>query len=116
MAERKRLGNRSFKLLGIPVGSVLAFRNDASVTCRTLDDLNGVEYQGKPRSLSALAKELKGCSVSGYQYFSFNGTLLCNIGNSVKVGSVIEADTGSGDEDPLVRVDDSGGGGGFATL
>ena len=93
--KRKRSGNRSFQALGIPQGSVLGYRNDGSVTCRTVDDRNGVEYQGKPYTLSALARELKGCSVSGYQYFRYNGTLLCDIGKPVVKGGVEVAETGA---------------------
>ena len=103
MAERKRAFNRSFAGLGIPVGTVLQYRNDASVTCKTADDKNGVSYQGKDYSLSALARELKGCTVSGYQYFRYNGSLLCDIGKESKA-SVAEADTVA---DPVVGMGDA---------
>jgi hypothetical protein len=85
--ERHRAGNKTFEGLGIPVGSVLSFRKDASVVCQTVDDINKVSYQGQEYSLSKLAATLAGCTVSGFQYFRYEGTLLGDIGRTPKASS-----------------------------
>jgi hypothetical protein len=74
--NRDKAKSQGFAALGIPVGSILVFKKDASVTVKTLDDKNKVEYQGKPYSISTLAKQLVGSPVSGYLYFKFEGKVL----------------------------------------
>jgi hypothetical protein len=74
--NRDKAKSQGFAALGIPVGSTLVFKKDDSVTAKTLDDKNKVEYQGKPYSISTLAKQLVGSPVSGYLYFKFEGKVL----------------------------------------
>jgi hypothetical protein len=74
--NRDKAKSQGFAALGIPVGSTLVFKKDPAVTVKTLDDKNKVEYQGKPYSISTLAKQLVGSPVSGYLYFKFEGKAL----------------------------------------
>jgi hypothetical protein len=77
--NRDKAKSQGFAALGIPVGSSLIFKKDPAVTVKTLDDKNKVEYQGKPYSISTLAKQLVGSPVSGYLYFKFEGKILKNL-------------------------------------
>jgi hypothetical protein len=76
MEERKKEKSRGFAAFGIPAGATLVFKKDPSVTVKTLDDKNKVEYQGRPYSISTLAKQLVGSPVSGYLYFKYNGKII----------------------------------------
>jgi hypothetical protein len=73
---RKKEKSQNFAAFGIPVGSILVFKKDPTVTVKTLDDKNKVEYLGRPYSISTLAKQLVGSPVSGYRYFKFEGKIL----------------------------------------
>jgi hypothetical protein len=79
MADFNKAKSKGFAALGIPVGSILVFKKDPTVTVKTLDDKNKVEYLGKPYSISTLAKQIVGSPVSGYLYFKFNGRVLKNL-------------------------------------
>jgi hypothetical protein len=81
-ASRDKAKSQSFAAIGIPVGSVLVFKKDPAVTVKTMDDKNKVEYQGKPYSISTLAKQLVGSPVSGYLYFKFEGRVLKDLAES----------------------------------
>jgi hypothetical protein len=74
--NRDKAKSQGFAALGVPVGSILVFKKDPAVTVKVLDGKNKVEYQGKPYSISALAKQLVGSPVSGYLYFKFEGKTL----------------------------------------
>ena len=78
--KRQKAKSKGFSELGVPVGAILSFRKDPSVTCTVLDGKNKVEYQGKSYPISGLAKELMKTSVSGYQAFLYEGTLLAKLG------------------------------------
>jgi hypothetical protein len=77
--NRDKAKSQGFAALGIPVGSTLIFKKDPAITVKTLDDKNKVEYQGKPYSISTLAKQLVGSPVSGYLYFKFEDRILKNL-------------------------------------
>jgi hypothetical protein len=77
--HRDKAKSQGFSTLGIPIGSTLVFKKDPAVTVKTLDDKNKVEYQGKPYSISTLAKQLVGSPVSGYLYFKFGDKILKNL-------------------------------------
>jgi hypothetical protein len=77
--NRDKAKSQGFAALGIPVGSTLVFKKDPAIVVKTLDDKNKVEYQGKPYSISTLAKQLVGSPVSGYLYFKFEGKALKNL-------------------------------------
>ena len=74
--ERKKEKSQGFAAFGIPVGSTLVFKKNPEITVKTLDDKNKVEYEGKPYSISTIAKQLVGYPVSGYLYFKFEGKIL----------------------------------------
>jgi len=80
--ERQKAKSKGFAELGVPVGSVLTFRKDPSITCTTVDGKNKVEYKGKVYPISGLAKELMQTAISGYHAFKFNGTLLAKLGTA----------------------------------
>ena len=62
----------TFAMLGVPVGAVLAFRKDPSVTCTVSDPVNQVTWKGQKYSISALAGELyHGRSVNGFDCFTW---------------------------------------------
>jgi hypothetical protein len=79
---RDKAKSLGFAALGIPVGSTLVFKKKPAIVVKTLDDKNKVEYQGKPYSISTLAKQLVGSPVSGYLYFKFEGKALKSLGKS----------------------------------
>jgi hypothetical protein len=78
-ASRSKAKSRGFAAFGIPVGATLIFKKDPAVTVKTLDGKNKVEYQGKPYSISTLAKQLVGSPVSGYLYFKYGDKILKNL-------------------------------------
>ena len=64
-------------MLGIPVGSELAYKGDTSIVVRTTDESSNVEYKGKIYSMSALVGELKGGGTwQGSDYLLYNGKKL----------------------------------------
>lgn len=79
----------TFKMLSIPVGSTLIYRDDPSVSVITADDDNNVSYKGKKYSLSGLVKHLKGSGAyQGGVYFLYKGKTL------VKLREELEKDKG----------------------
>jgi hypothetical protein len=82
--ERKKAKSKGFAVLGVPVGSILTFRKDPAITCKTVDDKNKVEYLGKVYPISGLAKELMKTPISGYHAFKFNDVLLAKLDDSGK--------------------------------
>jgi hypothetical protein len=82
--ERQKAKSKGFATLGVPVGSTLTFRKDSAVTCKTVDEKNKVEYQGKVYPISGLAKELMKTPISGYHAFKYGGVLLAKLGEAQK--------------------------------
>lgn len=76
----ERASNFSFSKCQIPVGSIIAFANDESITATVVDD-RSVEYKGETMSLTALAKLLTGIkySIAGPKFFKYNGEMLNDI-------------------------------------
>lgn len=71
-AKRSPARNTTFAMLGVPVGAVLAFRKDPSVTCTVSNSINQVNWNGQKYSISALAGELyNGRSVNGFECFTW---------------------------------------------
>ena len=83
----------TFQELNIPVGSVLTFTGDESISVKVFDNMNKVEYQGTVKSLSAMAKFLfekigKVNNSGAYQgglFFKYNGKKLVDIRKGVKL-------------------------------
>lgn len=80
--EEKRRDRLKLSNIKIPVGSVLTFTRDDSITCTTLED-GKVLYNGQKMSLSAAALEIlqtkyynRTKSVSGSVYWMFDGETL----------------------------------------
>lgn len=52
--------NLTFKMLGIPIGSILTYVDDPDIACMTVDEKSTVMHHGKYYTLSNLACILKG--------------------------------------------------------
>ena len=61
----------NFAKCGIPVGAELVYIEDPNVVCTVLNERK-VQYNGKITSLSGIAGEIKGHSVQGPAYFTYN--------------------------------------------
>lgn len=75
-AEKKKATATNFEMLGVPIGAVLTFTRDSSVSCVVTDTVNQVMYQGLQWSLSGLACQLLGYNVNGYRVFMFEDETL----------------------------------------
>jgi hypothetical protein len=73
---RTRRQRTTFKLLKIKIGTELVYKKNSDIKCVTADENNGVEYDGKPYTISGLSNELTGSSTNGFDYFMFNGKTL----------------------------------------
>lgn len=84
--KAKKAEKMTFAMVNIPVGSVLTFVKDKSITCITVDMNNKVSYNGELYTISGLAKELLHISSArGSNYFTYNGELLTDIRNKLGV-------------------------------
>lgn len=68
----------NFTECGIPKGAELIYVEDPTLVVKVVSE-HKVEYKGEITSLSAIAKSLKGYSVSGPLLFTYNGKLLTEI-------------------------------------
>ena len=82
---RKRSGNYDyFGVLGIPVGTILTFSKDNTITCEVADDKK-VKFRDKITSLSAsaliVANEMgyKWDRINGASYWSYKGKTLVDL-------------------------------------
>lgn len=82
---QEKAENFSFSKCNIPVGAVLEYAYDATITCTVVND-RLVEYQGKQMYLTGLAKLLlnKRTGIAGPRYFKYNGEWLNDIRHSVE--------------------------------
>lgn len=77
--QRKRAQNSTFQDFGIKVGSTLKLHNRAE-ECTTLDDKNGVKYNGGIYTISKLAMQLLDRqSANGFDCFEYKGTIIKNM-------------------------------------
>ncbi len=76
----ERASNFSFSKCQIPVGDVITYYDNPSITAKVVDDRN-VEYNGETMSLTALAKLLSGkkYSIAGPKFFKYKGEWLNDI-------------------------------------
>ncbi len=83
---QEKMENFSFSKCQIPIGAVLEYCNDSSITCVVVDD-RMVEYEGKKMYLTGLAKKLLGkrTGVAGPRYFKYNGEWLNDIRHKLGV-------------------------------
>lgn len=75
---RKKKPAVNFAKCNIPVGAELVFIEDPTVKV-IVESERKVSYNNEITSLSAVAGGIKGYSVSGPQFFSYNGKLVCDI-------------------------------------
>lgn len=68
----------NFMKCNIPVGAVLEFLEDPNIKVTVVNERK-VQYNNEITSLSAIAKSIKGYSVSGPAYFTYNGKLISDI-------------------------------------
>lgn len=68
----------NFSKCNIPIGAELVFKEDDSIKAIVVDD-HKVLYKDELTSLSAIAKSIKGYSIAGPAYFTYNGKLVCDI-------------------------------------
>ena len=72
-----RAENFKFTMANVPVGAILEWADDPSITCKVVDENNHVEYQEKRSTISGLAKDIKGSqSARGSLYWMYEGETL----------------------------------------
>lgn len=70
--DKSKTDKTNFEMLDIPVGEVLTFTRDNSITCVVADSNNQVTYKGSTYTVSGLACELLNYRVNGYRYFMYD--------------------------------------------
>ena len=84
----------TFKKLGIPVGSLLFYKEDDSIICKVADDNNKVLYKNNYYTLSRLVRELKMSptnvynSYNGFKFFTYRGRTLTEIRDDIMMREV----------------------------
>lgn len=85
LETRTRAENFTFSEAQIPIGAVLEYKKDASITCKVVDDRR-VDYQGEIMYLTGVVKKITGTTsaVAGPRYFKYKGADLWNINGRVE--------------------------------
>lgn len=77
---RERRGRFNFDMVNIPLGAVLNFSRDDTITARVIGRTGSesIDFNGKPMSLSAAAQDVLGYHnvVAGTDYWSYEGETL----------------------------------------
>ena len=83
---QEKAENFSFSKCEIPVGSILQYINDPTITCTVVDERK-VEYNNKQMYLTGLAKQLLGkrIGICGPRYFTYKGERLDEIRHRLNV-------------------------------
>ncbi len=78
--SRTRSANFTFSEWEIPIGAVLEYYTDSTITCTVVDDRK-VDYNGENMSLTGVAKIITGktSGIAGPRYFKYKGTWLWDI-------------------------------------
>lgn len=78
--SRTRAANFTFSEWEIPVGAVLEYYTDSTITCTVVDDRK-VEYNGEIMSLTGVAKIITGktSGIAGSRYFKYKDAWLWDI-------------------------------------
>jgi len=78
--SRTRSANFTFSEWGIPVGAVLHYYTDDTITCTVVDDRK-VSYNGEIMTLTGVAKLIMGktTGIAGPRYFKYKGTWLSDV-------------------------------------
>ncbi|MCL2408933.1 MAG: GIY-YIG nuclease family protein [Oscillospiraceae bacterium] len=100
IAERtsSKRSKLTFELLDISIGTELSFLYDDNVECKTVNNVNRVEYDGKEYSISGLAAKLlrakfgwsKTTTVQGGKYFLLNGKTLTDLRYEIEDRDIIQ--------------------------
>ena len=85
LETRTRAENFTFSEAQIPIGAVVEYKKDASITCKVVDDRR-VDYQGEIMYLTGVVKKITGTTsaVAGPRYFKYKGADLWNINGRVE--------------------------------
>ncbi|MBQ8283893.1 MAG: GIY-YIG nuclease family protein [Clostridia bacterium] len=81
--SKARSNNFTFSEWHIPMGAILHFRDDDSITCKVVDERR-VEYEGEKMYLTGLARKLlntENRGICGPHYFRYKGAKLWDINN-----------------------------------
>lgn len=83
---QEKAENFSFSKCEIPVGSILQYINNPTITCTVVDERK-VEYNNKQMYLTGLAKQLLGkkIGICGPRYFTYKGERLDEIRHRLSV-------------------------------
>jgi len=78
--SRTRSANFTFSEWDIPVGAVLHYYTDDTITCTVVDDRK-VNYNGEIMTLTGVAKQITGktTGIAGPRYFKYKGTWLSDV-------------------------------------
>ena len=78
--SRTRSANFTFSEWDIPVGAVLHYYTDDTITCTVVDDRK-VSYNGEIMTLTGVAKLITGktTGIAGPRYFKYKGTWLSDV-------------------------------------
>lgn len=77
--KRENAPPLSFSACGIPVGAVLYYLDDNSISCTVVGD-GKVNYKGEIKSLSRLVEDIqKKKPVQGTKWFTYNGEILTDL-------------------------------------
>lgn len=77
-AQKMKRPPVNFAKCNIPIGAELVFIEDSNIKVVVVDERK-VQYNNEITSLSAIAKAIKGYSVAGPMYFTYNGRLITDI-------------------------------------
>lgn len=72
-----------FAKCGIPKGAELIFTEDSNIKVIVVNN-HKVKYKDELTSLSAIVKNLKGYSIAGPSYFTYNGKLITEIADETQ--------------------------------
>lgn len=95
LKQAAKANRTTFHAIGIPVGSVLAFIHDNTITCTVADSINQVEYGGKRYAISTAAKAIKdslggsvNASYNGFDWFMYDGIKLTERRRRIESGEI----------------------------
>ncbi len=96
---KKKAAAFRFSFAGIPIGAVIAFKDDPSKTAEVISDRK-VRYEDNDYSLSALANILTGkeTALQGPIYFTYEGEILDDLRKKAEADAEAEIETESDTE------------------
>lgn len=84
--EKERRAKFTFNMLGLPVGTKLAFVGNPEIECEVANGETGVLYEGEEYSLSTLATKLKESPywVQGIRHWEYNDETLLKLRDRIE--------------------------------